>query len=346
MRYCAGSCGLLITVGASSAAAAVAATAAAGNANNAEAARAAMAARREGCGDAGDGDGDGACVGDGDAGDGGGDGDTRAADSGGGGGVGDGDAGDRDLSDGDAGDGGGDTRAADSGAGGGVGDGDVGAGAADSSRVDSLLNLSTLTSHLRVKHMKLHGSYTSPFVRHCRVALAQEGIAFDFVEVDHAVSAAQSPVAKMPYLTDFAGDDMLTDSSSIVKYARESGGGRFLAELADFETFALANTVADSMINVFLLETEGFDADKIRYIGRQQKRIGGGLNALNERVAGAGIRQDGALRCACMLDWALFRGRIDGLDAYPNLRALLDAANAQAVFADTAPPPAPPPSAQ
>lgn len=194
--------------------------------------------------------------------------------------------------------------------------------------------------------LKLHGSYTSPFVRHCRVACAQEGIAFDFVEVDHAASMAQSPAAKMPYLTGDGVDGMLTDSSSILKYIRERAGGRFLAGLADFETFALANTVVDSMINVFLLETEGFDADKIRYIGRQNKRIKGGLDALDGRVGGGGdISQDGALRCACMLDWALFRGRIAGLDRHANLKALLAAANAAPVFADTAPPPAPPPSA-
>lgn len=193
--------------------------------------------------------------------------------------------------------------------------------------------------------MKLHGSYTSPFVRHCRVACAQEGIAFEFVEVDHAASAEQSPAAKMPYLTGIDGG-LLSDSSSILKYIRERAGGRFLADLADFETFALANTVVDSMINVFLLETEGFGAEQIRYIGRQQKRIAGGLGALNDRIAGAGIAQDGALRCACMLDWALFRGRLANLDNHANLKALLAAANAEPAFADTAPPPAaPPPSA-
>ena len=291
MRYCAGSCGLLMTAGWAAAAAvsvaAAVATAAAGNANNAEAALAAqVAARRDGGGD-GDVDGDG----------------------------------DRDDGDGD--------------------DGDDG-GAANIGRGDSLLNLFTLT--FRVEHMKLHGSYTSPFVRHCRVACAQQGIGFDFIEVDHAASAAQSPVAKMPYLTGVDGG-MLTDSSSILKYIREQGGGKFLDDLDDFETFALANTVQDSMINVFLLETEGFGAEQIRYIGRQNNRIAGGLEALNRRLAGAGIAQDGALRCACMLDWALFRGRIAGLDEHPNLRDLLATANQDPQFADTAPPPAPPPSA-
>ena len=184
--------------------------------------------------------------------------------------------------------------------------------------------------------MKLHGSYTSPFVRHCRIALMQEGVDFDFVETDHAMSAETSPAAKVPFLAD--GDLLLTDSSSILKYVREKSGGSFLADLDDYENFALTNTVLDSMINVFLLENEGFGADKIQYVGRQKNRISSGLKTLNQRVDPArGITMDSALRCACFIDWALFRKRItlDGLD---NLRDLLAVANEVEVFAATAPP--------
>ena len=184
--------------------------------------------------------------------------------------------------------------------------------------------------------MKLHGSYTSPFVRHCRIALMQEGVDFDFVETDHAMSAETSPAAKVPFLAD--GDLLLTDSSSILKYVREKSGGSFLADLDDYENFALTNTVLDSMINVFLLESEGFGADKIQYVGRQKNRISSGLKTLNQRVDPArGITTDSALRCACFIDWALFRKRmtLDGLD---NLRDLLAVANEEEVFAATAPP--------
>ena len=184
--------------------------------------------------------------------------------------------------------------------------------------------------------MKLYGSYTSPFVRHCRVALAQENLDFDFVDADYVMSAEKSPTAKVPFFTD--GDLVLTDSSSILKYAREQSGGRFLADLEDCETFAMTNTVLDSAINVFLLENEGFGPEQIKYLGRQKKRIESGLTALNQRVgANHDITRDGVLRCACFLGWALFRKRIS-LDGRDHLRDLLAAANQVKAFAATAPP--------
>jgi len=185
--------------------------------------------------------------------------------------------------------------------------------------------------------MKLYGSYTSPFVRHCRVALAQEGLYCDFIETDLSAIIEKSPVAKMPLLTD--GDLTLTDSSSILKYIREKSGGRFLADLQDYENFALTNTVLDSMVNVFLLENEGFGAEQIRYVGRQKNRIANGLAALNRRFdPSEGIVRDSALRCACFIDWALFRNRISNLEQWDNLRGLLAGANQSEVFVPTAPP--------
>ncbi len=186
--------------------------------------------------------------------------------------------------------------------------------------------------------MKLYGNYNSPFVRHCRVALAQEGLDFDFVEIDYAMITEKSPTAKMPFFVD--GDLTLTDSSSILKYVREKSGGRFLADLGDYENFAMTNTLLDSAIHVFLLEGEGFGPDQIQYLGRQKNRITSGLKALNQRFGAksdADFAKDGALRCACFLDWGLFRKciSIDGLDS---LRDLLNDANQVKEFAATAPP--------
>ena len=184
--------------------------------------------------------------------------------------------------------------------------------------------------------MKLYGSYTSPFVRHCRVALAQAGFDFEFIEADNAMSAEKSPTGKVPFFAD--GDLILTDSSSILKYIREKAGGSFLADIEDYENFALTNTVLDSSINLFLLEKEGFGPDQIKYLGRQNNRVQNGLKELNRRIVpNQGITRDSALRCACYVDWALFRNRIsiDGLD---NLQGLLDVANDVEEFAATAPP--------
>lgn len=188
--------------------------------------------------------------------------------------------------------------------------------------------------------MKLYGSYTSPFVRHCRVAMAQESIAFELIEADYAVAEANSPTAKVPFLED--GDLKLTDSSSIVKHIREKSGDCFLADLEDYENFAMTNTVLDSAINRFLFENEGFGPDQIKYLARQQNRITSGLAELNRRFAAdrplsRDITLDGALRCACFLGWGVFRKRIS-LDGLDNLRDLLAAANEVEVFAATAPP--------
>ena len=186
--------------------------------------------------------------------------------------------------------------------------------------------------------MQLYGSYTSPFVRHCRVALAQQGVNFDFVEADYGKSAADSPTAKVPYLRD--GDLSLTDSASIIKYVREKSGEDFLADLNDYENFAMTNTVLDSAINLFLLENEGYTPAQVKYLARQSARVASGLAALNERFADAksrDISRDGALRCACFLAWALFRKRVV-IDKHANLIALLEAANSDANFAATAPP--------
>lgn len=184
--------------------------------------------------------------------------------------------------------------------------------------------------------MKLYGSYTSPFVRHCRVALAQEGFAFDFIEADYAQSAQESPTGKVPYFAD--GNQRLTDSSSIVKYIREKSGNSFLADLQDYERFAMTNTVLDSAINIFLLENDGFDEQQIPYIARQKNRVKNGLDALNTHFqSNRDITQDGALRCACFIDWALFRKRVD-INAHDHLQSLLKVAHQEAAFAATAPP--------
>ena len=183
--------------------------------------------------------------------------------------------------------------------------------------------------------MKLYGSTASPFVRHARVALMQSGFEFTFEEADYSMSAKMSPTAKVPFLVD--GDLMLTDSSSILKYVREKSGAGFLEDIEDYELFAMTNTLIDTAINMFLLEKEGCTPDNVAYLGRQAARITTGLAELNRRIDPAeGIRRDSALRCACFVDWAMFRDRVDmaGLDG---LTALVEAARKDPAFAATDP---------
>ena len=182
---------------------------------------------------------------------------------------------------------------------------------------------------------KLYGSLLSPFVRHCRIAFAQEQLEYEFIEVDNDTSAKNSPTKKVPYLIN--EDLLLSDSSSIVKYVREKSGKTFLADIHDFELFTMTNTLVDSALNLFLLEKSNVTPDSVGYLARQQSRLNDGLAELNSRFDPAkGLDTDSAIRCVCFIDWALFRERIhiDGLD---NLIALREAAAKIDAFASTAP---------
>lgn len=185
--------------------------------------------------------------------------------------------------------------------------------------------------------MQLYGSFTSPFVRHCRLALAQTGAQCEFIETDAVASAAQSPTKKVPFLTD--GTLTLTDSVVILKYIREKSGDVFFPSIMDFELFSMVNTVLDATVNIFFLEKQ--DSILIKdslYLQRQQDRIDSGLACLAQFPLPSSLPlTDGALRLACYLDWAVFRNRIS-LTEYPALSQLLTLANSDPAFVATAPP--------
>lgn len=184
--------------------------------------------------------------------------------------------------------------------------------------------------------MKLYGSYTSPYVRHCRVALGQSGFDYEFIETDYVMSAKDSPTAKVPFFVD--GDIKLTDSSSILKYVREKAGGDYLQDIEEFENSTLVTTMLDTTINLFLLELDGFGPAEIKYLSRQKNRVDSGLKEINRRFdPNQSIELDSVLRCACFIDWALFRKRIS-IDGLNNIQGLLNNANQLEVFSSTAPP--------
>ncbi|MGB0514563.1 MAG: glutathione S-transferase family protein [Wenzhouxiangellaceae bacterium] len=166
--------------------------------------------------------------------------------------------------------------------------------------------------------MKLYGSYTSPFVRHCRIVLAQNDRSYELENTDYAASADQSPTCRVPFLTD--GDLTLTDSASILRHLRQQAGQPFLADARQFDFFLLINTALDSSINLFLLEKDGITPDQSAYLKRQQRRVSQILDwmerALRDRTIA--IEDDVSLRLGCFLSWVLFRQRLV-LDNHPRL---------------------------
>lgn len=189
--------------------------------------------------------------------------------------------------------------------------------------------------------MKLFGSYTSPYVRHCRIVLLETGLDCEFVEADGKVSNARSATKRVPFLED--GDLLLTDSSSIVRYLREKSGGSFLPDVLSYDRYCLVNTALDSEVNLFVLERDGIMPDQSAYLTRQRARIGTCLEALESWVqsaeaqsSAAPAKDDVALRLACFLDWSQFRNRLS-LAPFPRLTGLLERARSYAPFAETAP---------
>ncbi|RUO80930.1 glutathione S-transferase [Idiomarina tyrosinivorans] len=184
--------------------------------------------------------------------------------------------------------------------------------------------------------MKLYGSYTSPFVRHCRIALTHLGIPYELVETDHQASKEQSPTHKVPFLED--EHHRLTDSVSILKYAKGLAKEAFFNDIDDFDLFLQVNTAMDATVNVFLLSKEGVTPENSQYLKRQQSRIDTILQNLNDSKQAVvdGALTDGQWRLACYLSWGLFRERfsLDGLD---NLQGVLDAAQQDDAFNRTDP---------
>lgn len=183
--------------------------------------------------------------------------------------------------------------------------------------------------------MQLHGSFTSPFVRHCRIVMLQNDTQFEFIETDYAQSAEGSSTMRVPYLFD--GDIQLHDSSSIIHYLREKNNQKLYEDALTHDLFLLVNTALDSTINLFLLEKSGVNIQENSYAVRQRNRIERCLQTLNAE-AKAGMKwNDVGIRLACFIDWALYRQRLD-FSAYPALLNWLEQAKQYKEFNLTAPP--------
>lgn len=187
--------------------------------------------------------------------------------------------------------------------------------------------------------MELFGSYTSPYVRHIRIAMAETKTDYSLTETDHDMSAKLNPAKKVPFLHH--NDLRLHDSSSILKYVRQKADERYFPDVKDYDQYCLVNTALDASINLFLLEQQGVKTTNNAYMQRQQARVEEILKLMESKqhaVAYEGPHpfSDGELRLGCFLSWGLFRNRIN-LGEYPQLQEFVDKLNDYPIFADTHP---------
>jgi len=184
--------------------------------------------------------------------------------------------------------------------------------------------------------MKLFGSYTSPFVRHCRLVLLETQQPCEFIETDQAASAAQSPTKRVPFLED--GEVFYTDSASILKHLREKAGQTFCASARELDQLCLVNTALEACVNLFFLERDGVDIQSLPYLQRQAARIHSTLAELNQlELPATPPYTDAQLRLACFIGWAKFRKRLD-FSPYANLEEFYSGALSYPYFLATQPP--------
>lgn len=185
--------------------------------------------------------------------------------------------------------------------------------------------------------MKLYGSLTSPYTRHCRIALRGSGLESEFVLSAPAEMIGVSPTARIPYLE--AGSVKFSDSTSILKHVRDESGAEFLTSASDFDLYCLSNTVLDSAISLLMSKRlDGRLPEHSQYLARQAARVETGLEDLERRELCAALPLgDAEIRLACLLDWGLFRS-LFALEGRPRLQAFLKLAQSWDDFRETAPP--------
>jgi len=185
--------------------------------------------------------------------------------------------------------------------------------------------------------MELYGSLTSPYVRHCRIALRQENISFRLEPTDFNASAEGSPTKRVPFLRD--GGLFLTDSTAILWHIRNKAGKQLFGRggALEAERYFLADTALDAAINLFLLERDGITESS--YLTRQRARLDTTFAAIERSISDwEGAWDDGFLRIGCLLDWVRFRNRYD-ISPFPALVRFRETCGAWPLFVETAPPP-------
>ena len=189
--------------------------------------------------------------------------------------------------------------------------------------------------------MKLFGSYTSPFVRHCRLVLLETHLTCEFIETDTSASAAQSPTQRVPFLQDknALGETIfLTDSLSIVKYLREKAGQLFCPDAQELDRFCLVSTLMDATVNLFFIKRDGVDISGIPYLQRQAARIDTTLAELNQlTLPKSAPYNDAELRLACFIGWAKLREQVD-FTHFENLETFYTGCLSYSAFVSTKPP--------
>jgi glutathione S-transferase len=199
--------------------------------------------------------------------------------------------------------------------------------------------------------MKLVGSKTSPYVRKCRVILAERALPFEFVE-ESAWSAdttvpRYNPLNKVPALVMDDGESIY-DSRVICEYLDAISGGGLLpadparrARVRRYE--ALGDGLADAGVAAFLERKREAARQDPAWIARQLDKVKAAVSTMESALGPGpylgGERPDMAdIACACAVFWLEFRMPELGVrQANPRLQAWAERMESRPSFASTRP---------
>jgi glutathione S-transferase len=201
--------------------------------------------------------------------------------------------------------------------------------------------------------MKLIASYTSPYARKVRIALAEKKIEYEFVEespwAEQTTVPTYNPLGKVPVLVLDDGTTLF-DSRVIVEYLDTvSPVSRLIPEpnrqrIVVKRWEALADGICDAAVAVVLESKRSARQQNKDWIERQLRKIDLGLkelgNELGEKVWCNGEAYSLAdIATGCALAYLDLRhAAIDWHAAYPNLVKLAEKLAKRPSFAETVPP--------
>lgn len=208
--------------------------------------------------------------------------------------------------------------------------------------------------------LKLFGHDASPYVRRVRILLAELQIPFErdtrgWQDPAPELDAA-SPIRRVPMLELGPGALVrhVFDSRVIagllfgMPHRRPGGEPPFQdamfdpgLALLDENVVSVTDAAQDSLVNVFLLESDGIPAEQSRYLTRQAERARGCLDWLERTYRGKRTLAPGRLAYAdvtvmTLLGWIRFRKRLD-LAPWTELLAMEAAHAARPSIASTVP---------